>query len=519
MKYLIATSLFFKILSLSFFPIGIAQEEKYLLRMVKEDQIEKKLMSSEVFKVCANKAKSAATLDEQIKITSECIRLEVAGLDKSKVENLLNNLELSKTELYGDRNQKNLSDYLSTLVQKALYGDAHNQPGALNKINQEMFTLVYERVVGKALFLELAQYCLEKMKANKLKDKISIESIVNNLTTAETEVIFTDCRKSIQNSCELNPKTQSIDYANTQACIFNRRLVEFKTIMNEIKKDKLRWQEARENSKSFFTVTNLDAKIGKQRSLGDISNDLTNLSSSQIVDDGYQEKNQVLKKQAEEMELKCKNAVNRSDEDCKDFFNRGIGESLGQYRLQKELELELKIKNLEDSNLGQLKETASKSNYFSKDQLAALLNGTEEEIKKAIQDKYIAERDSIKKDINDRINKIGVNKKEDLNEAGRKITNIHELLKDRPDELRAINFFSSVVMANFTFKKDTSGKKRVFSGIDKEKEDLQKKNQDPEVQKALKYLEGFKTGRTAASIEEDHFFDADEIDYLLYKLD
>lgn len=497
---------------LSFYILASDQkvkDEEYFFRMVKEDQLEKKLKNSEVFKDCHSAGKtSGKTLQEQIQKTSDCLKGKVQSLDKGQAENMIQSLELGRTELYGDPNQKNLSDYLSKLVEKSLYGDAANKPGALDYLNQETFTLVYERVVGKALFFELADYCARKNIGPG--NALTMKELTKTLQNADnTEKQIGICTQAIHNSCDLKTGYDSA------GCLFNRRLVEFKRVMTQLKKDKEFWQDVKKNSNTSFELTSLDTSSKKQRTLGQISSDLTNISSSKLVDEGYQENQNVLTKQAADMHKEC--VKSPTDEKCKKYFNKGIGDSLGQYRLQRELELDLKIQALEDQDLGRLKETATHGNYFSKVELEKLLQGSEADLKNALKEKYEGEKKAVKDEIDKRIGEIGFSRQDALNDANSKITNIYEILKNKPEEIRAINFFSNAIVAAFKFKNDDAGKRRVFSGIDQELQDLKSKASNDDIKNAIKYLEGFKkSDRSAASIEENHFLAPEEIDQLLF---
>lgn len=484
-------------------------DEEYFLRMLKEDAVEKKLMNSEVLKDCISVGKNASReISAKITATSKCMEEKIAGLDKSKVESLIKGLELGKTELYGDPNQKNLAKFISELVEKSLYGEAHKNPGALNNLDQEMFTLVYERVVGKALFFEMADYCLQRDDTKKISD-----IVVKYKDQATTEIKVNECVETIRKGCEFKATTATD--VEAAACLFNRRLLEYRAIMAKLKEDKEFWAEVRKNSETTFRVENLDTS--KLRSVGEIATDLTKISSSKLVGQGYLEDQAVLSNQAKEMKEKCVDKP--SDESCKKFFNRGIGDSLGQYRLQKELLLDLKIKSLNDADLSTLKETAKESNYFSKKKLEELLIGSESDLKKAITEKYQAEKLAIQVDIDKKIKDIGVSNDESLADASTKIKNIHKILEDRPEELRAVNFFSNIIIATFNFENDNIGAKRVLSGIDEEIKDLKAKTDDPETKDAISYLEGLKKGRTTASTDENHFLKPEEIDNLLYPKD
>ena len=486
-----------------------SQEDQYFLRMIKEDQIEKKLMSSSTFKDCADKKKDALGI-------ADCINEKLNKLEKGKAEQLLKSLDLGKTELYGDPNQKNLSKYLSDLVKKSLYGDNINDPQVKSSIDQEMFGSVYERIVGKGLFLELSQYCLTRdqgsLDLDNINNQFKISSIVQKLGPSNTESFVVACIASIKQSCEFEDATKKT-VKDASGCLFKRRLVEYKSILAKIKEDKKFWQDAKNESKDYLKLEFLDQKIGK--SSLEISNELSNISSSKIVDIGYQEKDKKLSKQAQDMQTLCIN--NLSEENCKKYFNRGTKESLGELRLQKELELQLKIKQLEDSDLSKLKEVAKNSSYFSDAELKKYMESTDPEaLKNAIKEKYDEELIAIKKDIDDRIDKIGISKEENLAQATRQLTNIQKILADKPEEIRAVNFFSNIIVATFKFKNDPDGKKRVFSSIDQEIKDLKNQTNNPDTQTAIDYLNSFKQGRTAASAEENHFLDPDEIDDILF---
>jgi hypothetical protein len=476
-------------------------DAEFFLRMVKEDQLEKKLRSSQVFKDCIKK-----TPDE----TSKCFGDKIKSLEKGQAEKLIENLELGKVELYGDPNQANLSKYLTGVVEKALYGDAAKVPGSLDYLNQETFLLVYERIVGKALFFELADYCLKyhiTNNGNNNNKDLTLKNVADTFVDFDTtEKNVKQCVTEIRDACTSDVKS---DPKKAEACLFNRRLIEFKTVLNKIKTDKAEWENIKKNSTTAFEVTHLDKRSAKNKSAGMIASELTNISSSKLVDEGYGENQGRLTKQAEEMGKEC--AKNPNDQACKKFFNKGTTESLGQYRLQKELEIDLKLKTLEDSSEGKLKIIAKESNFFSEKEIKDLENMSDSEIKDKLSKKYLAEKESIKKIIDEKIKTIGISREQDLKNATQQLGEIEKLLKNKPEELRAINFFSNAIVATFSFKNDPEKKRRVLSGIDTELKDLKDEN-------GLKYLESMKkdVGRSTASEDENHFLEPEEIDNLLF---
>jgi hypothetical protein len=491
-------------MTLTTFAIGKdADPDETLLRMVKENQIEKKLRESGVFKDCAEKSKeTGGEIKGRIDATSACIQKEIQGLSKAKSEQLLETLNLSGTELYGDKNQEYLSNYISNLVKKSLYGEHHEKPGVLEKVDQEMFTLIYESVVGKALFTELAQYCLEK------KGIKTISEIVQK-TKDETETDIGSCIGSIKTSCEITDNAVK----DAKGCLFRKRLVEFKTVLSKIKEDKQTWEEVRRDSKNYLQLSNLDKNLGANKTSGQIAKELTSISSEDLVQEGYQEKSKNLSDQADQMRDTCLRDLN--DKSCEKFFNKGTHESLGEYRLQRELELDLKIRRLQESSLGALKDEARKSNYFSEEELKTLLEKSESEIRAMIELKYKEERLALQKDIDDRIADIGIKRTEDLKTlADTKVKRIHELLQNKPEELKAITFFSHIV-ARVGFKEENK-EGRILSGIDEEIRALEKKTDDPDTKKALTYLENFKRDQEGSQDNEHLVIKFDAIDSLLF---
>jgi hypothetical protein len=62
-----------------------------------------------------------------------------------------------------------------------------------------MFTFIYERVVGKALFIELAEYCLEDSGVDK-----NIGVFKDHFTDlAGTQAKMKTCRDNIKIGCKL----------------------------------------------------------------------------------------------------------------------------------------------------------------------------------------------------------------------------------------------------------------------------------------------------------------------------
>jgi len=475
----------------------LADDEQYFLQTIKEDVIEKRLFSSSALKSCENAG--------DIEAKSSCLEDKIKNLDKGRADQLLKDLNLGKTELHGDPNQQRLAKYLSDVVKKALYGNEADNHTLMRKIPQETFTLVYERQVGKALFLELSQYCLHNQGIT------SLSGIVNSTIPGGPEGMVGNCLGSLKGSCELSTDHKNV--TNSKGCLFQRRLIEFKSVLNKLKEDKKFWQEVR--SQDGIGLELLDKQIAA-KTPGEISTQLSNISSKDIVDDGYGEKDKYLSKTAQEMQEKC--VTNPTDESCKPFFKKGSYESMGSLRLQRELELNLKIKKLDDANLGQLKETAAKSSLFSLEELKNMEQDSEESIRQKIKEKYDQEKIAVIEDINERRDEIGITKDQVLSEAEAKdkLNNINTLLKNKPDELRAVHFFSNVIVSTFSFKSDAENKKRVLGGIDQEIKALQAKTDDPYAKDAITYLQGIKQGRQAASENESHFIDPTEIDHLLF---
>lgn len=490
------------------------KDEAFFITMLKEGNIEKKLLESQVFRSCTEVARAhKSNTDDYINKTKECIQNEIKGLSKTQTEKLLESLNLSATELYADKdNLSNLSNYLGQIVEMALYGNEYKTLGETKfaKVDQEMFTRIYERIVGKSLFNELSNYCL-KFDPNK-GEKKKIEEITEE---QDINTYIGNCIKSIREECKIDDG--NVNEKAAQACLFRRRLVEFKTILSKLEKDKQYYENAK-NADSILEVSYLDKNILSKRSAGEVASDITSISSRDIVDEGYQEKHNTLSNQAKMMEEQC--VKNPSDVNCKDFFKKGSAESLAGYRLQRELELDLKIKKLDESSLPALKEEATKSNYFSDEKLKELLSGSEDEIKNAILEEYKKEQLSIRTEINNKIANIGIKKDETLGtNVKSKLDNLHKILEKRPDELRAITFFSHVIAAHSTFDHDQSKKKRILTGIDEEikaLKALQEKTNDDRTKKALEFLENIKKENSSASKEDNYEISPREIDRILF---
>jgi hypothetical protein len=103
--------------------------------------------------------------------------------------------------------------------------------------------------------------------------------------------------------------------------------------MNKLAKDKATWEELRKNSHVSFRLDNLDQS--KTRDVGEIATELTHINSDELLEKGYleTEKDGELSKQAKLVQENC--ITKQNEEECKKYFNKGIGDSLGQYRLKK----------------------------------------------------------------------------------------------------------------------------------------------------------------------------------------
>lgn len=489
--------------------------EQYFIRMLKENSIEEKLFNSEVFKDCAKKAKELSNENtvKEIKETNDCLERIIKKLNKNEADSLIQKLELSKVEIGDDPNQKNITEYIKKLVEISLYGKNQDKSGVLNNVSQEMFTLIYERVVGKALFFEMSHHCLEDKFSEKTGDNSSIEmKKITGLDPDKTRIMVKECLGNIKNGCKLTTNENGkeiVEFPNR--CLFNRRLIEFKNIIKRLQADKEEWKALRENSNLIFKLDNLDAMASQQRSVGEIATKLTSISSTNLVDEGYKEDQGHLTEQYNVFMKNCANNI--KDPKCDQYK---VGNSLGQYRLQKEIMLDLKIQSLQGASREELQIIAVEGSYFSKEELA---NMSEAEIKQKLEEKYKAEKLSIQQDINKRITNIGLHKDKENKEAKEKIKGIANLLKNRPEELRTVHFFSNMIVYFFDFENDSDEGKKIMSGFTQEEKDLQLKLQkntnDEQTKSAIEYLRKFPV-RSVASKDENYYLKPEELDKLLY---
>lgn len=493
----------------------IQGDSKFVSSAFKDIDIENKLLASSKFDDC----KGIYTQDPtKIDETLECTEKIIKTIPANEAKELLAKLNVDLTQSEGDSLTQKLAKFVTKKMKEALYGTNPPDPNKIPITDQKTFILIYERFLTRTIMLELSSYCLKNEASNAGKGT-SIYSLekVQALDSNTTEDKFTSCLGTLKDSCAkvATLKDKASD-TERRGCLLKNRFLAYKGVIKELRENDKYWKELQEHKSWGFSETET-TKI-KKKTNKELQNEIALLSSTEIVEGlGGQEGADKL---AAEFDQKCKSGDKKA---CEEYAKFGSKESMGAVRIKKEMELDLKLKLVEDAtnNKQSMEELAKKENLFSSEELK---NKPIEELKKALMEHYNSEKTALKKTIQENIDKIGLSKNDDQSKTDAKIKNLHENLKNKPEELRAVFFYASLLQEKISVK-DKNGNElgKDYDSIKREVEKLKEsKNQQPNpglVDTAIKYLEDKSTSanRSIASSnnENSKTLDIDFIDKIL----
>jgi hypothetical protein len=422
-------------------PLFLRGQNNLIYNSLKEMELEKYLQGSPVYDQCAGKNKMKKWSLEEIQAASDCLEKKISSLKPNEIEQLKTQLNLSPTTIQGGMDQKNMAQYFRDLFQKSLKSKAlkgDNAQNIVSDLTQEDYINIYHSQIGTMLFWEMANFCLKSSSLNASKPTLeNVVSYLKNNPEAGKECL------QLVDKANCKELTTS---ENKESCSFHQKLLQYRAVIKQLQEDKKYLAEIKKTAKQGGIQWLTEEQSPSTTNLKELSL----MSSTDLKNSMGDEKNKTRQKMLEDYKKQC---IDNPTKACTEFISNGSQENLGQLRLQKELEIELKINEMKAvTDKDKLKEIAEKSHLLTEGELEELKKKDINEIKNDIEKKYQEEKTILKEKITSEIKSTGISKESELKNAKDQLTNISEILKDKPEELRAITYLASYLSANFNLK-------------------------------------------------------------------
>jgi len=388
---------------------------------------------------------------------------------------------------------KALQDYYEKQLNEALYGKATNNKNKLIKtektVDQKVFFELHKSQLGKNIIAALSSYCIEAENLQgefpiinkENKDQIRKSNLKNlNELTASGETLSASanwnvCIQNIQYIChqptslktrdeagqevgssnqfskdklidtcetELPKKYQKdctdiIEYSQTRACVVTQYIDEARRNLQVVDStiegyDKLKATNRNPANISFYSTSQKEKTI----------DDLTSITSKEVLDSGLAKGNQEQLAQIEEC-IKTKDK-----ELCSQFLDSNKEESyavLAEFKLKQEAAL-AKLEGIEKDDVETIKELLLEEGYTEED---AQEMASVEDIKQQIEEKYKAKKDALLRNMADELDKHTIAGKEmDLSNDStdlKMLKKIEAELKGKTQEFAELVHFNNIV--------------------------------------------------------------------------
>ncbi len=434
--------------------------ETAVYQHLKEREVRDQLMSSQKLKDCRDKAKEKYKekfLETQnYQEISNCFKNEISSMSPEELKKLDEGLGLKKFGLIDTVESKRITNYFSKLIEDAFLlkiGKGANPNKRANYLDHKEVLRIYQLMVTQQFFAELSEFCL-KESINSGGQKLEIQNVLK-MDPNQVKTNFEVCNAKIASGCKAGSPSSS----NPSYCAFNKRMREYKQIakqLTESQKDFEQWSKDNPVHTIWGFVAKLSDEAGGDYSTSNAEKKLTKLSSTELVDEMLDEKNQTMSKNAEKFEEKC--IKGPSEQDCARIIERGSEETLGEMMMNQELQFLAKqkiISGASDAELKTMIENESSEAYaLLTEAERKLLKETNDpkKIREVLMQTLVKSKESIRDNISKRLKQVGMSKDQQILNAQAKLKNIGQELKDRPEELRTIMFFANIISAIPTLK-------------------------------------------------------------------
>lgn len=206
-KFLISLSLIAYAFSVCATGTGEMSERELsnkFIATIQESKIQDQLTNSTEFKACQSEGKLEQGKDntDAIKKISECFQKNLSGKSAKQLETLSDKMGLQSYGLVKSKSSKEITDYLSKKIKKALTGvdpDEANLKDIIEKskfknqniVDQSVFLKLYQTQLGKNTLLEISRFCYQDLRNTDITDKNKIPKSFKDYWGGDTSLFKT----------------------------------------------------------------------------------------------------------------------------------------------------------------------------------------------------------------------------------------------------------------------------------------------------------------------------------------
>ena len=498
-------------------------EKNLFLTTLQERKVEGLIQDSKQFQQCYKdhfqgaKIKTIQGKMTQANKVRNCFRKKLTtggdgALSEKDIIELGDKLGLSKYNLVQSKTATAITNYLSDRVEAKIFGKDYNKHkfSQMKFIDQGEYFRMYRSLMGKAVMLKIAQYCIENTKincktvdANNLKQDCTVsknqidESIENNKFTDKIEQLsqkaikqdyLFNCLQIIRDTCEFNKTGKAIsendfksksqqlineavtdqsnyDDKKGKACLLTAQLRNYRRTLVSLKQVEDKFKEHTKNFggngvqgnanyvaevdvEKVTTITSADmAKIDELKSLSDQCGKSSSAANPANTNGG---------------------TGTTTNKKCKEHLDKVSRENIEGMKLEYELKTALNLKEIE-----RIKDKEALKAYLTKHGYPELLKNYEQadmnDIKNVLQQKFLAERQALIQNLKSKFESqsVAFSKDKDTNYSANEANALKNIKKDIETRRKKIVhlFHFTNLMSTTLDLEDGDSKKKKFNRI------------------------------------------------------
>lgn len=146
-----------------------AQDEASIyVTALKEEQIDEKILESEVFQDCKKKIGEVQDLTSDLgkDAVRECLQSKLGGVSDEQLKEFSSGMQLDSVGFKDTKNAKSLREYLDKRIFEAIHGKGSHDKKKLKEmkfVDQATYLDLYKTQISKNLILDVSRYCLENV--------------------------------------------------------------------------------------------------------------------------------------------------------------------------------------------------------------------------------------------------------------------------------------------------------------------------------------------------------------------
>jgi hypothetical protein len=470
---------------------------RMVVQTIKADSVDQLMIESPQFKTCSQGiADMNKMTPEEINAFKACFNEQLNQIDDPKqLEKMSEQLELKKFGLVPSNDRKNLTEYFSKRLQKYLYNKtlSGTKLKDLGMVNHQEFHDIYKSIVSRHIINEYSRFCLEdyerpagvsrsKHADNQLEQ---LKQDVRSGTEKPFKAHFIACHEKIAQNrgrpCKnYYDKIEGKDFGDSRedqetrdyrrACMMQNKLRAYKVVVRKLKEDDKFYKDLAANSKvRFQSLYELNNQIaGNSLKKKKSPQEFAIMTSQELLKEAYQQ-NEDKKYLDDQLSAFQKECITRYTNDCANHLDQDEANALKKLKVKMEAEVNVKIKLLDKADEQQLKKMVENDHTLSFKEKKL---DNPDEIREMIKKKYLAEKNALIVELQDRINKRTIDNADASNPPD--LSHLNEDLSAKKSAIEAASLYSNIIISNGAFTlTDADGNEQIHTrSLEREQEQL-----------------------------------------------